>query len=498
MKNITVLVLLVFAISAQLTRAQNAPVSIVSDVQSYGTTVVVPVKAVDFTNIRSCNLQWNYDTTKVMCTNVTKGPSLFGGLSVNITTPGTIAIGWFTYPGVSLADSTIIFNLSFSKVASGSSPIQWDDNGYSCIYYNGSLTAMNDLPTANYYIDGSITFHSVEAPVTIAPEITACPFSTVEVPILVNEFVNIGSLSLKMIYNSAVLTYVSFNNNSGFPGLTIDGSLPGIMDINALIASGSSGVTLADSAVLFTLVFNYAGGNSNLNWFDNGTSCEYADYPSYNVLIDSPTPSYYVNGLINECKTLQLNLNHQGLYNPGIGAMRKAQDFVAGVLVDKYSGGVADLVSIELHEPGNYSNIVYQIPDVDLNTDGSVIILIPEIYTGSYYITIKHPNLIETVSAMPVSFAGSLITYDFTSGVNMAYGNNLYELASGVYGIFTGDVNQDGVINLLDREAINDAYLNTLQGYLSEDLNGDGIINLLDRELANNAYLQTIQSVLPN
>ncbi len=46
-----------------------------------------------------------------------------------------------------------------------------------------------------------------------------------------------------------------------------------------------------------TLNFNYIGGNSSLNWFENGSSCEYAD-PMGNPLNDVPTEDYYINGYI--------------------------------------------------------------------------------------------------------------------------------------------------------------------------------------------------------
>jgi len=71
-------------------------------------------------------------------------------------------------------------------------------------------------------------------------------------------------------------------------------------------------------------------------------------------------------------------------------------------------------------------------------------------------------------------------------------------LAYGKYGIYGGDYNWDGKIDLTDREAINDAYLVTTKGYLRLDINGDGVIDLSDREIINDAYLKTITANKPN
>ncbi len=65
------------------------------------------------------------------------------------------------------------------------------------------------------------------APVTTAPIITSCPGTLLGIPVTVSGFNNIGALSLTLNYNAAALSYQSFANNSGFPGLTVSGTIPG-------------------------------------------------------------------------------------------------------------------------------------------------------------------------------------------------------------------------------------------------------------------------------
>ena len=79
----------------------------------------------------------------------------------------------------------------------------------------------------------------------------------------------------------------------------------------------------------------------------------------------------------------------------------------------------------------------------------------------------------------------SIYNYDFTTSYSQAYGSNQI-LKGSKYCIYSGDVNQDGAIDLTDMSVIdNDAAVYT-PGYNVTDLNGDNIVDLSDMEIANN------------
>ena len=144
----------------------------------------------------------------------------------------------------------------------------------------------------------------------------------------------------------------------------------------------------------------------------------------------------------NVNKTLNLKVYLEGLYI-GNGFMHKAQDEFG----DHFPGNTADQVTVELHNATNYSTIEYTSGPVNLSTTGnSTITGIPAILNGSYYITIRHRNSIETTTAFPVSFTASTISYDFSTAASQAYGDNMKQMGS-VYAIWGGDVNQDGIID---------------------------------------------------
>jgi len=106
---------------------------------------------------------------------------------------------------------------------------------------------------------------------------------------------------------------------------------------------------------------------------------------------------------------------------------------------------------------------------------------------GSYYIVIKHRNSIETWSMSGQSMAGGgvLNIYDFTLSQSNAYGNNMV-LKGTRYCIFSGDVNQDGVIDGADLALIDNDVSNFVSGYVSTDVNGDQVIDGSDLSIADN------------
>ena len=105
-----------------------------------------------------------------------------------------------------------------------------------------------------------------------------------------------------------------------------------------------------------------------------------------------------------------------------------------------------------------------------------------------YYIVVKHRNSIETWSAAGQSFISGLMNYDFSASQSRAFGNNLVKKGS-KWCIYSGDVNQDGFINLLDLILIDNDAFNFSTGYLATDITGDGFIDLNDLIICdNNAY----------
>jgi hypothetical protein len=199
-----------------------------------------------------------------------------------------------------------------------------------------------------------------------------------------------------------------------------------------------------------------------------------------------------VTATINPCfKTLDLtSVMLQGLYDSG-GTMRQAYDEY-GV---HWPEGVADHITVELHNATSYSTIAYMVDDVPLSIAGSATVTIPYEFNDSYYITIRSRNHIETTTAAPISLSGSVISYAYDLP-SKAYGGNLI-LIDGHYAIYAGDSNGDGVTDGLDLINVENGATLFSSGYLLIDLNGDGIVDALDLILAENNAFNFVSAILP-
>lgn len=298
-KNIRLICLYICCLTMAV-NAQNAPQSIAGSVVSLGTTASLPIYAMNFINISSCNLKLEYDPGVAQATSVSIGPGLGGMISTNLDIPGTIILGWFTSGGLTLPDSSVIFTVQFTKTGSGYSPVNWNDDGYSCEYNDGNFEALNDSPSSEYYFDGSLVFQSPDAPLTIVPDISAAPGSIIGIPVMVSNFTMIGSLTLNLGYDPAVLSYISCDNNSAFPQLIADGSQAGIVQVHGLVSAGNPPFSLEDNSILFTLNFEYQDGFTAISWIDNGNSCQYEGcQPVYPVLNDYPQQVFYTDGSVS-------------------------------------------------------------------------------------------------------------------------------------------------------------------------------------------------------
>ena len=205
-----------------------------------------------------------------------------------------------------------------------------------------------------------------------------------------------------------------------------------------------------------------------------------------NTLWNAATPvsrTLTVSGVTSD-KTLNLSsVMLEGLYNGG-GTMRQAWNESG----PQWPAGVADHITVELHSSTNYATIVYTAPDIPLSTVGTASVSVPAIYDGTYYITIRHRNSVETTTASPISFNSGTINQSFGVLSNV-YGSNLKAYYDGYYLIYGGDVNQDGFVDSGDYPAVVNGNNNYASGYLSSDIDGSGYIDSGDFPIViNNNY----------
>lgn len=102
---------------------------------------------------------------------------------------------------------------------------------------------------------------------------------------------------------------------------------------------------------------------------------------------------------------------------------------------------------------------------------------------GEYFFDIKHRNFLETWSSVPVYLAlTDLNDYNYSSSASTAYGNNLIRVDNSPsrFAAYSGDVNQDGYINLSDVIKVYNDGSNFVNGYAISDVTGNSIVDLTD------------------
>lgn len=124
--------------------------------------------------------------------------------------------------------------------------------------------------------------------------------------------------------------------------------------------------------------------------------------------------------------------------------------------------------------------------------------------SGSYFLDVRFRHLpifrnaIQTLSKAGgenfVRYVG--FSYDFTTSASQAFGNNLISMG-GVFAIYSGDVNQDGIIDAGDLSDVDNAAFTGESGYSNSDVNGDDFVDASDLSIVDNNAFAGVQAILP-
>ncbi|MEP7146291.1 MAG: hypothetical protein ABI792_04730, partial [bacterium] len=121
-------------------------------------------------------------------------------------------------------------------------------------------------------------------------------------------------------------------------------------------------------------------------------------------------------------------------------------------------------------------------------------------YTN-YYIAARNRNSIETWSATTFQYTPDLVSYiyDFTFSPLQAYGVNevQVDILPDLYAFYSGDVNQDGSVNLNDILLVYNDANSFISGYVPSDVNNDNVTNLADILITSNNFAKFIVKITP-
>lgn len=245
------------------------------------------------------------------------------------------------------------------------------------------------------------------APITTVATIANASPGNIDVPIIVTGFNNIGAISLSIDYDYDVMHFTGSTPNPALPSFPA-----GDLDLGTgyhRITMGwfGSATTLADNSTIITLHFYYISGITELTWYDNGPSCEYAD-ADFNVLNDIPTESFYINGFV--CGIIGSGGSITGNDTLCQGEMNEPYSITPMENVTGYSWSVPDGATIVSGQNTNIITVDYS----DTAISGNI-----SVYGFNNCGNGPELELFVTVNNLPVANAGNDTTINYGTSTTM-------------------------------------------------------------------------------
>lgn len=173
--------------------------------------------------------------------------------------------------------------------------------------------------------------------------------------------------------------------------------------------------------------------------------------------------------------------------------------FIEGFYDANNNSQVSDTVSAYLRNTVSPFNIIDESISV-VSASGNAVLKFGIAVNGNYYLTVNHRNSIETWSASGIAvLIGSYVSYDLSNALSKAFGNNLDQVDTSPlrFGIYSGDENQNGTVDLTDVVSVSNAAGIFTNGYVSTDMNGNNITDLTDLVITSNNAGAFVTAIVP-
>ncbi|MEO6694609.1 MAG: pre-peptidase C-terminal domain-containing protein [Ignavibacteria bacterium] len=271
------------------------------------------------------------------------------------------------------------------------------------------------------------------------------------------------------IANSSDSDFYKINiPSNGKLTVTISGSNAGLSELSVLSNTGN--VIVTTPIVNNTEVISYNVNSGDYFIRLKGIGTQNTNFNSYRLEAGFVPSDFYFN----------IGLSVQGLRNVIANNLKDTvtiyfKNPVSPYLTLDSAKTILDSVTSQAASVINTNNIENGIP---------------------YYIVVKHRNSIETWSSSTPVFSNEFLSYNFKSSSSQAFGNNMIAVHT-VWCLFSGDSDQDGIIDGSDGLLIDNDASNFLTGYVTTDLNGDYFVDGSDAVIANNNAFNFVSVVRP-
>jgi hypothetical protein len=244
------------------------------------------------------------------------------------------------------------------------------------------------------------------------------------------------------------------------------------------------------------------GNNTGITTLTDATSNNYAGTLNNFALMGSVS-NFVGTGptLTPSSSTINITVIPEGLFNAGTDRMRSK-----------------DTVRAYLHNNSSPFAVIDSATAVVDSVTFTGSFVFANASSGTYYIRVNHRNSIETWSRTggETFVRGTTMSYNFSTGAAQAYGNNQIQVAvadnthiitvngrnlkdasTARFGMYGGDVNQDGTVDATDLSAVDNDASNYVSGYVVTDLTGDSFVDGTDFAIADNNAANFVSVVRP-
>ncbi|MBI1184663.1 hypothetical protein GC194_10350 [bacterium] len=420
--------------------------------------------------------------------------------STSLSNSGSIAIGSYFENNNELTNAgSIIIDGSFTNSSSGSTTV--DNSGTMKV--RGDFTNSND-------VNNTGTF-------TIQGDFSQSNTGSAEVNNNGTFYFEGNVTSDNDIYNNGSMAIGGTYTNKKWSG-TFHAEANSLLVVDSLV--NESNITSASNTYGQIQVQSYSENSGNVatyidvcilsnngNWNSN-TGTVNTNVTSCSTQVATPSVSLNVKVFLEACYDAT-NHNMKSLLR-GNKVLPKQQPFSGSPW--NYSGtdevddpvadistSIVDWVLVSFRTTTDASSTFFEKTffinnDGKLtNANGSPATLTPP-SESSFYIVVEARNHLSIISSSKVSVVGGAISYDFTTAQSKAQTTGtppMVEVESGVYAMYSGDINGDGTINAKDAMLwkVNDG----TTGYTGADVNLDNQVDSSDKSIWQNRNGFSIQ-----
>ncbi len=301
------------------------------------------------------------------------------------------------------------------------------------------------------------------------------------------------------------------------PTFTMSATAPSVGTSRWTVLSGTA--TINDDASSTTTVTGILiGASATLRWTVTSGSCTTTDdvlltrtgtgvYVQAKVFLEGPyssTDGTMSDGLTTRTPTFSTFIPTIEPYT-GLGFTHHgggSEVTTNTVLQVTGNNAIVDWVFLELRSNFDPTLVLYTRSAL-LQRDGDIVDVdgtTPVIFLGApsddYYLAIKHRNHLGFRPLSKITLSATPTVLNFTNNSITLYGTRpaLKQIAAGIYAMYSGDANRNGVINSVDKNGSWRPQNGSIN-YLSADFNLDGIVNAFDKNsfwLVNNSVIQQL------